>query len=125
MRETRERAEIACGLLWFILDGCWMMEWPIACYIAGVGAVFWTGRIIALTERDPVSRWVCAADTAWITFNILWAVGDLASLPAATTAAKALFFVGGGCYSVAVMCADNERQIILGPLRFLASLVRR
>lgn len=122
----RERAEIACGLAWFVLDGCWMMEWRVACYIACAFAAFWAYVIIVTTPRGkPVALAVCAADTAWIMFNIFWAVGDLTSNALATGVAKALFFVGGFGYCVAVLIADEGRVLVLRPLRFLASLVRR
>lgn len=124
MTKARERAEIACGLLWFILDGCWLLEWRAACYIACVFAVVAGLAVLFFTERRVLPLWVCAADSMWLSFNILWAVGDLAHDDFNIAVAKVLFFLGGITYLTAFLIADDTRQLVLRPLRFLSALVR-
>jgi hypothetical protein len=119
--QTLARLEVVCGTAWFFDDGFWLMQWRWPCYLACVVAAVTAVAIFFYVARRPVTLLICGADTCWLTFNILWSVGDLEGIELLNSAAKVLFFMGVGFFIGALVCADKFRDtfaLVLGRLRF-------
>jgi hypothetical protein len=97
--DLRQRLEVIVGILWFLLDGMWMLEYKIACAVFCVLLFFAINllnyEIVLAKDSTGTSTLVSFADTSWVTFNISWALGDMFNRPDLTSDAKMMFIVGG------------------------------
>lgn len=120
--QTYTILEILCVFFWFLMDGFWLLEWKFLTYTFSVIAIAIACLMFFCIKRERVVVLIACADTSWLLFNVLWAVGDLSEIARATLAAKALFLVGGVfCLCAFLVSKARERLhvLVLSRMRIL------
>lgn len=121
------RLEVACGVLWLLSDGTWLMGWQVANLISGIGAIICAAVIFSHVERKPVPLLVTSASTCWLLMNVLWSVGDMAQpkIDEFILSAQVLFFTAIACMLCAFWRSDASNdvsQMILRRVRIFRHL---
>lgn len=114
------RLEILCAVFWLFGDILWLFQiaWP--CYVAFAAAVMCAGAFRVSQRKEPRAvRLAADTDFFWIVFNLLWAIGDIGGSESVMIAAKVAAVISGAVFVLAVVWADNARQVMLLPLRMI------
>lgn len=120
---TLGRLEMACGIAWLLDDGFWLMGWKWPCYTACVFAVIFAVMIPFWLPPKPVAKWMCATDSCWLGFNVLWSVGDLEQIDWLNSVARWTFLASLLCLLGALISDRRDTWVlVLGRLRFLQHL---
>lgn len=129
---TNEKAytvlEIVCVFFWFMLDGCWLMEWRVPTYVFSAVALMASLAMWRFIKDDTTVKMVNAADGSWLLCNCAWATGDLDHSKTALLIAKLLFAFGFTCCVLAFAFAPHGRRLsvlILSRIRILKFFVKR
>ena len=97
------------SVAWFLMDGLWLLgvDYEI---VVSLGTVSFIAHLISLwlSERTPSTLAVNAAETCWLTFNVLWLVDDFHDVEWALIAAKVLFFAGAIFLAFALALGQRE-----------------
>ena len=104
--------ESAGSVLWFLMDGFWLLEleWPT--YLLLVPTVAAHLISFAFTRRTAADLTVTASLNSWVLMNALWVIGDLQGLPALVVAAKVFFGLGVAMLAVAALSSRTGGQVL-------------
>lgn len=95
---TRERTlelfETLGTVFWFLMDGFWMLGWPITAGVLIGPAIITNLAAIFYIERSDGSVWATLAVNSWLWMNIHWMAADLYSLNITIIYAKVFFWAG-------------------------------
>jgi hypothetical protein len=101
-RDKQILVETIGSVLWFLMDGFWMLNQPVA-----AKAMVWPTLAVNLfvfryTKRSFGQIAIVAAMNCWLAMNIFWMLGDLDTDPKPLAAARVLFFLGVALLAMAV-----------------------
>jgi hypothetical protein len=101
------QVETAASVLWFVMDGCWMMGLATAARALALPALATQLYAFRYTERALEALAVTASVNCWLLMNVFWMFADLGGEPALLAAARVAF--GAGVLLLA-MAAARERS---------------
>jgi hypothetical protein len=106
------------SVTWFLMDGLWLMDLDYE-VVVSLGTASFLAHLLALGtgERTPSTLAISAAETCWLTFNLLWLVDDFHDVAWALTSAKVLFFAGGALLLLGLALSQREGSAVAA-LRF-------
>ena len=90
---AKEKIEGLNSLLWFAMDGFWMMKWNLMAASMFLPTLLTGLWLIHLEKRDDV-RWIDISVTFWIGLNGTWLVSEVHGIPDLLWVAKTCFFLG-------------------------------
>ncbi len=96
------RVETIGSVLWFIMDGFWMLNQAFAAKAMVIPTFVVNLLVFRYTKRSFSQYSVVAAMNSWLLMNVCWMVGDLDKDPRPITAARVLFALGIGLLGLAV-----------------------
>jgi hypothetical protein len=111
-RDKQIVVETAGSVLWFFMDGFWMLSQPVP-----AKAMVWPALAVNLfvfryTKRSFGQIAVVAAMNCWLVMNICWMRADLDKDPKPLAVARILFFLGAVLLALAVgREAVNQRRV--------------
>ncbi|MDB6037386.1 MAG: hypothetical protein JWM99_1227 [Verrucomicrobiales bacterium] len=111
--------EVLCVFFWFLLDGCWLMEWRVLTYLFSTLSVTMAVGMFWYLSKEKTAVLVTSADASWLLTNIAWAVGDLEKNAQMILTAKLGFALGFLLCLLAFASSDKCRTIILSRVRIL------
>ena len=82
------------SVLWFMLDGFWMLDLPLAAKSLVLPTVAMNLLVFRYAGKSVSQYCVIAAMNAWLLMNIFWMFGDMDEKPAFLTAARSMFALG-------------------------------
>ena len=86
--------ETTGSLLWFLMDGCWMLGLGGPARALALPTLAAHGLAFRYTERSAVELAVTGSVNCWVLMNVLWMVGDLEGRPDLLAWAQAAFAAG-------------------------------
>lgn len=110
--------ETLAVFFWFMLDGCWLMEWRWETYLFSVLSISVFVIALCYVRGESVVWFVALADLCWLLCNVAWAIGDLEKWPLAVLIAKWLFLAGLICCAFAFL-SSGKLDIVLRRMRLL------
>jgi hypothetical protein len=104
------------SVLWFVMDGCWMMNQALLAK-AMIGPTAAINLLVfRYTRRSFAHIAVVAAMNSWLAMNVLWMLGDLDKDPRYIAVARMMFMFGIGLLAMAVgrsgMQAGNLTRVL-------------
>ena len=94
--------ETAGSVLWFIMDGFWMLNQALPAKAMVLPALAVNLFVFRYTKRSFSHFSVVAAMNCWLVMNICWMVGDLDKDPKPLAAARVMFVLGMVLLTLAV-----------------------
>ena len=104
--------ETAGSVLWFAMDGLWMLNAAGPAKAMVVPTLAMNLLVFRYTRRALSQVAVVAAMNAWLLMNICWMVGDLDKDPRALAAARVLFGLGIVLLVVAVGRGASRPEVL-------------
>lgn len=81
-------------IFWFLLDGAWMLGWPVITGVLLGPALFFNFLVFFYVERVGGSVLAVLAVNSWLLMNIFWIMADLYGKSTAMIYAKFMFWTG-------------------------------
>lgn len=75
-------------IFWLLVDFCWIMEFKALLAIFTIPAIISLSLVFKYTEKSVTIFAANVAMLSWLFMSILWAIGDLWSVPGAVILAK-------------------------------------
>ena len=103
------------SVLWFIMDGLWMLNAAVGAKAMIVPTVLVNLFVFRYTRRSVSQFSVVAAMNAWLLMNVFWMAGDLDKVPGPLVVARTMFAVGVVLLVLAVASAwraEGVRQVL-------------
>ena len=115
-REKLVLVETVGSVLWFLMDGFWMLNQAGAAKLMVLPTLVVNLIAFRYTPRSLSQYAVVAAMNAWLVMNICWMVGDLDKDPRPLAIARVMFALGVGLLALAVgrnaMHPERLRQVL-------------
>src|SRR3989338_1943806 len=107
-----EMFETLCTISWFLLDGSWMLQWPIAVGVLICPAIFFNFMTFFYIERHSGSVLAVMAVNSWLLMNIFWAVADIYHMSISMAYAKLMFWSGLGFLLTGLAIHRDYKQYV-------------
>jgi hypothetical protein len=102
-REKLILTETIGSVLWFVMDGFWMLNAVLPAKAMILPALLVNLFVFRYTSRSLSQFSVVAAMNAWLLMNIFWMLGDLDKVPAPLVVARTMFALGLVLLALAVV----------------------
>jgi hypothetical protein len=93
-RDKLAFAETIGSVLWFVMDGFWMLELALAAKAMVLPTLIVNLLAFRFAKRSFGQLSVVAAMNCWLVMNIFWMLGDLAKDPRPIAVARVMFVLG-------------------------------
>jgi hypothetical protein len=90
------------SVLWFIMDGFWMLNYPLPAKAMAFPTLVVNLLVFRYTKRSFGQIAVVGAMNSWLLMNISWMLSDLDKDPRLLTTARVMFGVGIALLALAV-----------------------
>ena len=104
--------ETAGSLLWFLMDGCWMLGLGGPARALALPTLVAHALAFRYTERSAVELAVTGSVNCWVLMNVLWMVGDLEGRPVLLAWARAAFAAGLALLLLAAVRAGASGELV-------------
>ena len=112
LQEKLVLVETAGSVLWFAMDGFWMLNVGGAAKAMVMPTLAMNLLVFRYTRRTLSQVAVVAAMNSWLLMNICWMVGDLDRDPRALIAARVLFGLGIALLIIAVGRGASRPEVL-------------
>ena len=101
-RDKLVLTETIGSVLWFVMDGMWMLNQSVPAKIMVVPTLAMNLYVFRFTRRSFSQISVVAAMNSWLIMNIFWMIGDLDKDPGPVSIARFMFLLGMVLLALAV-----------------------
>ena len=98
-------------IFWLLVDFCWIMEFRVLLEIFAISAIFFLSLVFKYTERSVPIFAANIAMLGWLFMSILWAIGDLWSVPGAITWTKWIISFSLISLVIFLIAGDFRREV--------------
>lgn len=117
---TREQKlefyETNVTLLWFIMDGLWMMGWKIVSAILAFPASFLACLIFVYADRTPRILSVIIAGSTWLFMDVCWMIGENFELEIFSNLSYGMFWATFICLAYGLIRSKDYQEGVLETL---------
>ena len=115
-QEKLALTETIGSVLWFMMDGFWMLNQPLPAKAMIAPTVLVNLFVFRYVKRSFAQVAVVAAMNAWLAMNVFWMLGDLDRDPKLIGVARLLFAAGVALLLLAVartgLQAENLTKVL-------------
>jgi hypothetical protein len=119
--------ETVGSLLWFLMDGCWMLGLGVPAQALALPTLATHGLVFRYTERSVVELAVTGSVNCWVLMNVFWMIADLEGRPGLLAPARMAFAAGVALLLLAALRARATGEVVrrtLGRFRRLRTPMR-
>ena len=100
------------SVLWFLLDGAWMLDWRLGVTLLVAPAIFCNLLTIIYVEKLNGSLLAVLAVNSWLLMNVFWILGDMYQMGWALLWAKIAFWSGVSILLSGLVMHKSYKQYI-------------
>lgn len=117
---TREQKlefhETNVTLLWFLMDGLWMMGWKVVPAILAFPASLLACLIFVYADRTPRILAIIIAGSTWLFMDVCWMIGENFRLEIFNNLSHGMFWTTFICLAYGLTKSKDYREGILETL---------
>lgn len=104
--------ETNVSLLWFLMDGLWMMGWKIMPVILSFPAVVLGCLIFIYVDRTPRFLAITIAGSTWMFMDICWMIGDNFEIGIFNILSHIMFWITFLCLAYSLTKSKDYRESV-------------
>lgn len=104
--------EVNASLLWFLMDGLWMMGFKILPAIVSIPAVICGCLVLVYADKTPRLLAVTIAGSSWMFMDISWLIDEHFGIPGLKIFSHSMFWLTFICLAYSMTASKEYRESV-------------